>query len=149
MSIDQLLSDIETLKQEAAEDSKINRVNLASEALDIPALHSRWLNKFTDEKIALRSLQLKKNKVYHERWEYYLGRADAEVYKAEPFGLKVLKGDVHIYLGSDAKLAQINAKLEIQKEKVDFIEAVLHSISQRNWNIKNAIDFLKFTQGEI
>jgi hypothetical protein len=65
----------------------------------------------------------------------------------EPFSLKVLKSDLHIYLDSDKDLMAFQLKLEMQKEKIDFLENIIKSLNTRGYQIKSAIDWEKFKVG--
>ena len=71
-----------------------------------------------------------------------------EVYQADPFDLKVLKADVHIYLNADAELQKLGQRQEYLKVVVVYIERVLREINNRNWNIRNTIEWKKFLHGE-
>jgi len=65
----------------------------------------------------------------------------------EPFDLKILKQDLDKYLDGDADLILEKQKITYQEEKVSYLESVLKSINNRNWEIKNAIEWRKFLNG--
>jgi hypothetical protein len=52
-----------------------------------------------------------------------------------------------MYLESDKQIIEKNMKIVMQKEKLAFLEEVIKNLNQRNFQIKNAIDWRKFTQG--
>jgi len=52
-----------------------------------------------------------------------------------------------MYLDSDKDIITNNIRIVNQKEKISFVEEVLKNINQRNFQIKNAIDWRRFTQG--
>jgi hypothetical protein len=52
-----------------------------------------------------------------------------------------------VYLQSDKKIIESNQKIAYQKEKIDFLHSILDNLKQRTWNIRNAIEFIKFSQG--
>ena len=89
------------------------------------------------------------NTMKREKWEYYTGKADASVYQEKPFDLKILKSDVHIYMDSDEELQRADQKEVYLKQVVNYLEQVLRSINTRNFIIKNAIEWKKFTSGAI
>ena len=39
-------------------------------------------------------------------------------------------------------------KIEYQEQKIKYLESIIKEISQRTWNIKNAIEWHKFTNPE-
>jgi hypothetical protein len=58
-----------------------------------------------------------------------------------------MKNEIDMYLDSDKDIITNNIRIVNQKEKISFLEEVLKNINQRNFQIKNAIDWRKFTQG--
>ena len=140
--------DLETLQKQVDVDLKIDDTELDLESIRTPQLHNKYLKLFTKY-----SLQYKKAKddydgLYKFKWEYYTGKATLSVYKAEPFDLKVLKSDVHIYLNADAELQKLGQRQEYLNVVVVYIERVLREINNRNWNIRNTIEWKKFLHGE-
>jgi hypothetical protein len=65
----------------------------------------------------------------------------------EPFMKRLMKNEVDMYLDSDKEIIQSNVRQTNQKEKIFFLEEVIKNINQRNFQIKNAIEWKKFTQG--
>ena len=52
-----------------------------------------------------------------------------------------------MYIDSDKEIIEKNMRIVMQKEKLDFLEEVIKNLNQRNFQIKNAIEWRKFTQG--
>ena len=65
----------------------------------------------------------------------------------EPFQHNVLKTDIDKFIDSDEQIIDLKNKIFYQKEKVKYIEEVVKIISSRQWTIKSAIDWIKFTNG--
>ena len=131
-------------------DAPINQSDLAVESSTVPQLHSKWLNHYTDEKLLLRRVTANYKRLYKIKWQYYTGKLSKEELEErdwEPIDHKILKADIQIYLDADDELTALADKLEFQKAKVDFLEKVLNAINGRQWNIKGAIDWRKFTNG--
>lgn len=139
--------DLETLKQMWTEDSKIDEDILDVESLKIPQLHSKYLNFLSDFKLLKTQKEYEYKDLYRQKWEYYSGRSDLEIYKENPFDLKVLKQDLPIYLESDKELQKMQYKISYYKEMISFLEKVLENINIRGFQIKNCIDWQKFMQG--
>tara|TARA_R110002020_G_scaffold464595_1_gene685403 strand:- start:343 stop:768 length:426 start_codon:yes stop_codon:yes gene_type:complete len=140
--------DLETLQNQVDVDLKIDDTELDLESIRTPQLHNKYLKLFTKY-----SLQYKKAKddydgLYKFKWEYYTGKSTMEVYQAEPFDLKVLKSDVGIYLNADEELQKLGQRTEYLNVVVVYIERVLKEINNRNWNIRNTIEWKKFLHGE-
>ena len=83
------------------------------------------------------------------KWEYYTGKSDPSVYQLKPFNLKVLKQDVDKYLKADEELNKLEAKVTYIQSVVDYLDKTIRIITNRTFQIKNAIDWKKFTSGVI
>ena len=81
------------------------------------------------------------------RTNYYMGKATDEEYKAEPLQHKVLKQDVQTWLAADDQYNETKSVLNDQVIKITMIETFMKELSQRSFNIKNAIEYQKFKQG--
>ena len=51
------------------------------------------------------------------------------------------------YLDADEKLSQINLKIDYYETQLNYIESILKQISNRTYQIKNAIEWSKFIAG--
>ena len=87
--------------------------------------------------------------LHRDKWEYYTGKADSKVYMEKPFDLKILRADVDKYLLSDSEIILLSQKIEYLRTVVNHIEQVLKQINNRTFQIKNAIEWKKFTSGGI
>ena len=141
--------DIDFVKEEWKKDSVMDPDLLDNESIKIPQLHSKYLNYLSD----VRLLKIKKEqdykKILREKFEYYTGKADAEVYKQKPFDLKILKQDVQLYIESDEEVQKSLNILNYYKEMMFVLEKILDNINTRGFQIKNSIDWQKFMQGSI
>ena len=127
---------LEDLHKQVDLDLKIDDTELDLESIRTPQLHNKYLKQYTKF-----SLQYKKAK------DDYSTSAP-EVYQENPFDFKVLKTDVYIYLDADKELQEADQKKEYLKQVVNYLERVLREINNRNWNIKNTIEWKKFIHGE-
>lgn len=128
-------------------DSVIDSANLDREVLKIPYLHGKWYPFFIDESRMYRSMISEQRRLKREKMEYYLGKAPDHVYQEKPLDLKILKQDLDFYLEGDADLILIEERVCTQKLKVEMIESFIRSLNNRGYNIKCAIDFIKFKNG--
>jgi hypothetical protein len=65
----------------------------------------------------------------------------------EPFPLNVLKQDIDKFIDSDDEIVKLTNRVEFQKEKVEYLKTVVKTMSDRQWYIRSAIDWIKFTNG--
>jgi len=104
------------------------------------------LNKW---KLLLTKAQIDYYTLKKEKWEYYTGKAPQQVYATKPFNLKILKTDIDKYMDSDEELVKLKSKVDYIQTVIDFLDRTLKQISNRGFQIKNAIDWRKFTSGAI
>ena len=142
--------NLNDLKAMVAEDIIMDDTELDIESLKTPQLHNKYLNFFHDEKLIYVKQEEEYKKLYRLKWEYYTGKMDQDSLDKlewEPFQLNILKADIEKYLSSDEDLSLIRLRLSYTKEKVDYLESVIKIISNRQWNIRSAIDWRKFLNG--
>mgnify|MGYP006269045023 CR=1 FL=1 len=133
-----------------SQDCDIDRTELGQEALKIPKLHSKYLRHYTEERLILRKLEEEKRELIKMKHDYYRGIMPEEDLKAngwEPFQLNVLKSDVPMHIDADQDVIKINLRMAMQSEKVDALESIIKSISNRGYLIKSAVDYEKFKVG--
>lgn len=139
MKLQEILQLVET-------DSEISD-HLGDESKKIPVLHGRYLTLRSNEAIILKQLEIQRSKLLKKRYLFYTGKAEPAEYKAENFDLKVLRSDVDIFLDSDDQLSELDAKIEMQKQKVNLLDDFIKALNQRVWAIKNALEWKKFENG--
>ncbi len=130
------------------EDCKIDIDNMHEESIKVPQLHSKY-HEILNNLILLRTKAQKIQKsVRHERYEYYSGKADPEVYQREPFPKKVRDKDALIrYMDADERVSEANLKVEYYDVMINYTESILKQISNRTYQIKNSIEWHKFQAG--
>ena len=115
-----------------------------------PQLHNKYLNFLQEERFNLKKMGFDFASLRRSKWEYYTGKIseeDLEEKGWEPFDLKILKSDVDMYLDSDKDIILMKQKITYQEEKVFYLESIIKEIGQRNWEIRNAIEWRKFVSG--
>ena len=141
--------DLEKLQLQADSDLKINDTELDLESLKTPQLHNKYM-KFHNQYVnLLKKAEQDLARLTREKWEYYTGKADPSVYQERPFNLKILKQDVDKYLKADDDLIKLEQKVTYVQSVVDYLDRTIKIISNRGFQIKNAIDWRKFTSGVI
>ena len=130
------------------EDCKIDIDNMHEESIKVPQLHSKY-HEILNNLILLRTKAQKIQKsVRRERYEYYSGKADPDVYEREPFPKKVRDKDALIrYMDADDRVSDANLKVEYYDVMINYTESILKQISNRTYQIKNSIEWHKFQAG--
>ena len=129
-------------------DSHINPDNLHDESLKIPQLHSKYYTIYNTITLMREKARDSYNRIRLERYNYYTGKAPAEVYAAEPFPYKVREKDaIQRHMDADEKLNTINMKIKYYDTTLKYLEEIIRIISNRTYQIKNAIEWNKFQAG--
>ena len=131
-------------------DREIDISELATESIRIPQIHDKYLKIYVNEKIKLRKLQLNLAKISKMKSDYYSGRMSQEELDRlewQPFLVKVLKGEVNSYVESDDDIIKLKETIALMEEKINYIDSVIRMINNRGFQIKSAIDWIKYKDG--
>jgi len=140
--------NLETIQEMWEKDSQIDPDNLHDESLKIPQLHSKYYTLYNTITLLREKARETYNRVRLERYNYYTGKASAEVYVEDPFPYKVRdKEALQRHLDADERLNTVDLKIRYYDVELKFLEDIIKTISNRTFQIKNAIEFMKFTAG--
>ena len=140
--------NLEQIQEMWEKDSKIDPDNLHDESLKIPQLHSKYYTLYNTITLLRERAREQYNKVRLERYNYYTGKATAEVYAEEPFPYKVREKDaIQRHLEADEKMNKVDMKNKYYDIMLKFLEEIIRNISGRTYQIKNAIEWNKFQAG--
>jgi len=137
------------LIEQIQKEIKINIDNLSQESVMNPELHQKYLTMFYHERKELRHIKRDYQILKKSKTEYYMGKADPEVYKEKPFGIKLkTKTELQEYLDTDSELSIIKERLDDQEDFVSYLHDTVKAISNRYWEIKNIIEWEKHIHGK-
>ena len=140
--------NLEQIQEMWEKDSKIDPDNLHDESLKIPQLHSKYYTLYNTITLLRERAREQYIKVRLERYNYYTGKATAEVYAEEPFPYKVREKDaIQRHLEADDKMNKVDMKIKYYDIMLKFLEEIIRNISGRTYQIKNAIEWNKFQAG--
>ena len=143
------MKQLEDLLEMWRQDSEIDRTEPGKALLDIPKLHSKYLNILSSHRLLSRDAEFKYNRMKRIKWEYYTGKMDDDDLKKygwEPFPF-VLKADITTYLDSDEDLNKYRAQKLMHDEIVTVCETILKELNSRTYQLRAFIDWEKFIQG--
>lgn len=143
MTFDELQAQIE-------KDLLFDETQLDTEALRVPQLHNKYLKHLYSEKLLLKKLENDHKELLRIKYEYFTGKLDENTLRErgwEPFPLRVLKNDVDMYIDSDKDIIKVRTRIQLQEERVAYLENIVKSIANRGWLIRSAIDWKKFLGG--
>jgi hypothetical protein len=140
--------DIEKIQNMWEKDSKIDPDNLHTESLNIPSLHAKYFELYNNILLLKKKAEQQRRNIRHQKYEYYTGKADPDVYLENPFPKKIRDKDaLQKYMDADSSLSQSSLKVEYYDVLLNYLQDILKMIHNRNYQIKNAIDFQKFMSG--
>ena len=143
------MNQIEELLEMWRKDSDIDRTEPGKALLDIPKLHSKYLNILSRHRLLSKESEFKYNKMKKLKWEYYTGKLDKdqlEKHNWQPFPF-VLKSDITTYLESDEDINKHIAQKIVHDEIVDACQSILKELNSRTYQLRDFIAWERFIQG--
>ena len=133
------------------DDCKINELNLGQESLKTPTLHAKYLTMLSSARLNLRKAESSYLNCRRLKYRYYRGEMTQAELEQEGWdqwqGNKPLKNEMDEFLTVDSDLVSLQDKVEYFKTVLYHLEQIIRSINSRGWDIKNAIEWQKFTNG--
>ena len=140
--------NLEKIQEMWERDANIDPDNLHNESLKIPQLHSKYYTIYNTFSLLREKSRDSYNRIRLERYNYYTGKASAEVYAEDPFPYKVREKDaIQRHMEADEKLSTSEMKIKYYDVTLKFLEEIIRNVSGRTYQIKNAIEWQKFQSG--
>ena len=139
---------LESIQEMWEKDSKMDRDNLHEESLNIPSLHAKYFEIYNTTFLLRKKAEQQRKNIRHERFEYFSGKAAPDVYIQNPFPKKIRDKDtMQKYLDADEKLSTCSLKIDYYDTMLVYLESILKVVQNRTFQIKNAIEFMRFNSG--
>lgn len=133
-----------------SKDCKIDETDLIAESRRIPELHSKYYNLYYKEVLRVKKLRYDLKALEKAKTEYYNGSMDEMELKErgwKPNPLKIIRQDLDKYIQADDDIIQLSLKIAFHEERANYLESIVRQINNRNFIIKNMIDWSKFQNG--
>lgn len=133
-----------------SEDSVISKTDLDDESLKIPLLHSKYLKFYTGERMNLMRLEAQYKTMFKLKSEYFSGSLDMDTIREngwEPNPKLILKADLNMHIEADSEIQKLSLKIGLQREKVSTLDSIIKTITNRGFQISNAINYMKLMNG--
>ena len=128
--------DLEKIQKMWEEDAEIDPDNLHTESLKIPSLHAKYFALYNTIFLLRKKAEQQRKNIRHERYEYFSGKADPEVYTEKPFPKKIRDKDtMNKYLDADEKLSSSSLKIDYYDTMLVYLERILKVFQNRTYQI--------------
>ena len=114
--------------------------DLFEEARRIPVLHAKWLDKYLRVQVLRKEKEYDYNCLYRQKYSFYMGREETAPDE------KIIKTEVPIYIKGDPDIIKAQATMDISEKLEDALNNS-NNINNRSFQIKNAIDWLRYSRG--
>jgi hypothetical protein len=140
--------DLDTIQKMWEKDSHIDPDNLHTESLNIPSLHAKYFELYNTLFLLRKKAEQQRKNIRHERYEYFSGKSDPEIYVENPFPKKIRdKATMEKYMDADTKISNVSLKLDYYDTMLVYLESILKMIFNRTYQIKNALEYQRFMSG--
>lgn len=141
---------LDAIFDEWEKDSVVNREALDDEALRISKLHHKYHKIFTNERLVLRKYEAELKTLRLDKFEFYTQGPTKETH-AKGWQLpaigKILKSDANTYVDADKDVVELSLRIGLQNEKISLLESIIRTITNRGYQLRVAVDWIKFTSG--
>lgn len=141
---------LEDIFEEWNEDSRIDKTELGDELIKIPILHNKYYKILSAERLLLKSYENKMKQLKLDKYEFFTQGPNEESeklgWKLPPKGM-ILKADLPMYMDADPDIIKLSLKIGLQQEKIEFLDSIIRSLTNRGYNLKSAVDWQKFING--
>ena len=129
-------------------DSKLDDDLHDNDSLKIPQLHMKYMEFYNTYSLMKKEREIEMKRLIKDKWLYYKGKAPATVYKEMPFDLKLTtKEEISMFIEADEEVGKLQYKIDYIDQVLFFLDGVLRQINNRNFQIKNAIEWKRFQNG--
>lgn len=139
------------VQDEWQKDCVINELDLGKSAIKTAELHAKYLSTLSNTKLQLRKAESDYFRLRRDKTKYFRGEMTHEELQELGWdqyqGLKPIKSDMEDKLNCDEDVIRIIDKIEYLKTMLNHLEYIMKSLNSRTWDIKNAIEWTKFTNG--
>lgn len=141
---------IEALQSSWASDCIFDRTDLAMEQANTPFLHSKYLNWLFDLKLEASLLKTQYDEKYLAAYETLTQGTSYDWADKDWIPVKgriSKKDEIEMYINANKELVNMKLKMALVNEQINFVTECIKHINQRNFQIKNIIDWERFKNG--
>lgn len=147
------MNNLEQILEMWKKDSVIDELKLDESSMNSAKLHAKYLEILSVNRIKLKKADMDFKVLLRDKFMHYNGKLsqeemDKKGWDYDPLnGLTVLKGDMDKWYDADPVIQEAQAKIAYLQNPIDTLKEILDNIKWRHQNIKNMIEWRKFTSG--
>lgn len=130
---------IKELSEEFLNDTTWDSINIEKAVISHSFTVSKWINKWMGFKRILDKVQKEFDEKWQARYLYY--RMD--------FDIQLKLDEIKLLIERDTELAELKEKRQNVISIIEYIEKALKNLEGQRWDMKNAIELMKFKAGMI
>ena len=145
-----MCDDLDKIKSLWEKDCIIDQTEPGKELLNIPKLHSKYVNLLVEYNLKAKDCYYAYLKIKRLKSEYYSGKLSQDEltkYGWEPFPF-VLKSDMSLYLESDTDIIKSLKTKARYDECVRILEDILKELKSRTFQLRDYIAWERFIGGQ-
>jgi hypothetical protein len=147
------MNNLQTILEMWKKDSTIDELNLDESSRESAKLHGKYLELLSVNRMKLKKAEMDFKVILKNKFLHYNGKlSQMEIedlgWDYDPLnGLTILKGDMDKFYDSDPIIQEQQAKIQYLEEVCATLKEILENVKWRHQNIKNMIEWRKFTSG--
>lgn len=147
------MNNLQTILEMWKKDSTIDELNLDESSRESAKLHGKYLELLSVNRMKLKKAEMDFKVILKNKFLHYNGKlSQMEIedlgWDYDPLnGLTILKGDMDKFYDSDPVIQEQQAKIQYLEEVCATLKEILENVKWRHQNIKNMIEWRKFTSG--
>lgn len=126
------------LKTQAEIDCTLDKTNLDTTGFNVTMNLSKWITYKTEWNRQFREFEEKRKKTYRKLYEFY----DVE----SPRKLST-KTEYDLFIESDPGYVDDFNNSAVLKEGIQYIDSVIEILKNKQWEVKNWLEYQKFING--
>lgn len=141
---------LDEIFEEWSGDTQIDQTELGNAALGLAKMHHKYYQMLSRERLLGKKLEAELKQLKLEKMEFYQdGPTQEQIDRGWKLPAKgrILRSDVGNYVDSDSDVVAAQLKLAYQNEKIDLLQDIIKTISNRGFHIKSAIEWERFKVG--
>jgi hypothetical protein len=146
--------NIEDILEMWKKDAEIDEMSLDEESRNSARLHGKYLEMLTVSKLQLRRREQEFKILLKDKWMWYNDKLSKEQidelgWDYDPWKghAKPLKTDMDKFYDADPEIQAAQSKIHYLEELINTLKEIMENIKWRHQNIKNMIEWRKFTSG--